>query len=541
METTPDHHGQDAFLDLLRELVAQCKADPQLAEEWQNASETFLGKTSAAPDKHAEHRFREWFLLERTSEKLGSPPAVFFAPDAPEPDTLWFRLLDSFLGIFKGIGNDEQGAPLMEDLWSGRQIRLAGAPMNLDESGVLVGRVAHSGGEQHIPLPGATFLVAPGLADALARDLSRSRASQPRARLSQLECEDLVVPYRPAGQAGDAVESTWQEDLEILLLPHAQWDIERVLGLVEEQGIQDALSSIAFQSDIDLESLRLIFQDMATEARLLEEQMDGEAPSMLAPAAPAADGDAVDPEAVAEALAAFDALAEEGADLASRFTELETKLGLEPGTSDPYEEVVQREPTAEERVGLEQPPGIPLCLATYLWELEQAGEHPTRETLQELSDFLEFLQELQLGTFEPERVLQHQLLAYLCRTEDVATLNRRIEHLDAFLGWLIQEQDAPLDWSEKTRSKVSEVVTFNASLAGTDTTADAMAMIDSLAPLTVAAEDGESSAVLGWPYGAEVSVEKGDALHGHWSAGRFTVRAWFPQALLPKQATAPAE
>ncbi|MGB0952226.1 MAG: hypothetical protein ACPG31_03295 [Planctomycetota bacterium] len=542
METTPDHHGQDAFLELLLELVAQCQADPQLAEEWNRASETFFGKTNAAPDPHAEHRFREWFLLERASDKLGTPPAVFFAPDAPEPDTLWFRLLDSFLGIFKGIGNDDNGAPLLEDLWSGRQIRLAGTPMNIDESGVLVGRVAHGGGEQHVPLPGATFLVAPGLADALARDLSRTRATQPRARLSQLECEDLLIPYRPQAAPETGLESTWQEDLEKLLLPHADWSMERVLGMVQEQGIQDALTSIAFSSEIDLEELRLVFQEMAQQVRLQEENATAAASNGTElEQALAQVEETVDPQTVAQALAAFDAAAEDGADLVSRFAALEQQLGLEPGTSDPYEEIVQREPTAEERVGLEQPPGIPLCLATYLWEKEQAGEHPTRDTLQELSEFLEFLQELQLGTFEPERVLQHQLLAYLCRTADVAALDGRIQHLDDFLGWLILEQDAPLDWSEEARTKVREVVAFNASLEVTDAPADAMAMIDNLAPLTVAAEDGESCAVLGWPEGTEVSVQKGDALHGHWSSGSFIVRAWFPQALMPKQAATQAE
>lgn len=539
METTPDHHGQDAFLELLRELDAQCVADPQLAAEKETAQETFFGKGTASLDPHAELRFREWFLLERSSEKLGTPPAVFFAPDAPEPDTLWFRLLDSFLGIFKGIGNDENGAPLLEDLWSGRQIRLAGTPMHLDESGVLVGRVAHGGGEQHVPLPGATFLVAPGLADALARDLSRTRATQPRARLSQLECEDLLVPYRPQPIDGQPASSRWMEDLELLLLKHDGWDLDRILELVEELGVQDALSSIAFNSEIDLEDLRRIFQEMTSEARLQAEQGESASPGGLKKNAP--EDDQVDPKDIDQALAAFDAAAAKGADLNSRFLELEKELGLEPGISDPFDDIAHREPTPEERVGLAQPPGIPLSLATFLWEQEQADAHPPRETLQELSEFLEFLQELQQGTFEPERVLQHQLLAYLCRTSDLESLDQRIAHLGTFLDWLIHEQDAPLDWSEESRLLVRQVVAFNADLEATEAPADAMALIDNLAPLTVAAEDGESCKVLGWPDNREVPVQKGDALHGHWSAGRFQVRAWFPQALMPKQAATSAE
>lgn len=536
METTPDHHGQDAFLQLLRELASRCRDDAQLQEEEKEARQVFFGPDTIVPDTHAEHRFREWFLLERPSEKLGAPPAVIFAPEAPEPDTLWFRLLDSFLGIFKGIGHDDQGAPLLEDLWSGRQIRLAGERMSLDESGVLVGRVAHGGGEQHVPLPGATFLVAPGLADALARDLSRIRAAQPRARLSQLECEDLLVPYRPKTQDSNPAEGRWREDLTALLAGQEHWDLERVLDLVQEQGIQEALSALAFESDLDLEGLRRIFQEMAQEARAPQD----EASERSNPEAEV-DTDDVDPAAIAAALAAFDEAASEGADLASRFATLEEKLGLEPGSSDPIEEITKRDATPEERVGLETPPGIPLCLATYLWEKEQAGTHPPREILQELSDFLEFMQELQQGVFEPERILQHQLLAYLCRTATVAELDGRIENLEDFLGWLILEQDAPLSWDASAQTLVRQVVRFNASIPSETAPADAMALVDKLAPLTVAAEDGESARVLGWPEEAEVNVQLGDALHGHWSQGSFVVRAWFPQALMPKQATSAAE
>lgn len=536
MEPNLNHHGQDAFLQLLLELESRCLADAQLKQEHADAREAFLPQGKETLDAHAEHRFREWFLLERPSNKLGAPPAVFFAPEAPEPDSLWFRLLDSFLGIFKGIGSDDQGAPLLEDLWSGRQVRLAGTQMQLDENGVMVGRVAHGGGEQHVPLPGATFLVTPGLADAMASDLSRTRAAQPRARLSQLQCEDLLLPYHQEAHV-DAKESRWASDLELLLRPHAEWDVDRVLDMVQELGIQEALSAIAFESDIDLEALRIIFQEMATEASTLttEEESPQQSGSLVV------EDETIHPDDVAAALAAFDAASTEGADLASRFHALEESLGLEPGTSDPFEDLATREPAPEERVGLEQPPGIPLCLATYLWELEQEQEHPKRETLEELSVFLEFLQDLQQETFEPERVLQHQLLAYLCRSRDLESLDHRIQHLDRFLVWLIQEQDAPLQWNSEVWEMVRQVVQCNAALASEEAPADAMALVDNLAPLTVAAEDGESARVLGWPAASGVDVQKGDALQGHWSDGKFTVRAWFPQALMPKQAAAQAE
>lgn len=520
-------HEQEDFLALFHELEARCKAETSLNQEWEDARAHFMGQNRNDP--HAEHRFREWFLLERVSQKIGTPPAVAWAPEAPEVDSIWHRVLDSFYGIFQGIGTDEQGYPLLEDLWSGRQIRLGGHRMNMDDSGVMVGRVALGGEEHHVPFTGTSFMIAPGLADALARDLSSIRAKQPRSRLSQEQCEALLQPYREEQQQASDTED-FHKQLHELLEGQKKWDIDQVFKLIETQGTQEALNQIAFDSDIDLEALRHCIHGLSSEPPTGDE----------ASSTAKEDEDYLNPEEILEALEAFESSQQNGKNLAESFSLLEEQLGLDSGSSDPYQEILDDD-VSSEPVGSEELPGSAMWMATYLWEMEQMGEHPVRETLEEITQFLEFLRKIFGRNFEAEEVQQHQLLAYFCQAKTPEELQIQLDQLAPFLNWLIEEQGAMLRLDEPAKELIQKVVQVNQHWTASDSASASLALVQRNRPLQVKADDGDDADVLGWPEDLDFRPGVADALRGQWRHGKFHISAWFPQALMPTTAPAAAE
>ena len=149
-------------LALLQEMQERVLAHPGLHEEWGAAWKDFHG---GRPDPAAANRFAEWFLLERDSQALGSPPVVAWAPGGVKEDANWTRLLDSLLGIFRAVPGPE-GEPLqLEDLWSGRTIAVIGLERRevSDSSILAVGRFVQADEFHHRPLPGLLLLSVEGL------------------------------------------------------------------------------------------------------------------------------------------------------------------------------------------------------------------------------------------------------------------------------------------------------------------------------------------------------------------------------------------
>lgn len=510
--------GQDDFLKLLLQLETRCNADPLLTQEWDEAWKAF--QDDGFTDAHSKHRFREWFLLERPAGALGTPPAVSWAPDAPDKDSLWHRLLDSYYGIFQGMGEDQEGYPLLEDLWSGRQIRLLGGKASLDASAVLLGRVAVGDLDHHVPMTGATFLAAPGLAEALAKDLSKIRSKQPRSRLSQRQCEAILKSYLPTeGNGGEA--PSLEQSLERILEGPTDWTPKKVLALWNQVGSQEALSILAFESDLDLEALRDCFlRSTASEETHVPSKGNTEGE--------------LDNGAILKAIEVFDHAQQCGEDLDARFTVLEKELGLDPGTSDPYQEALADKTDATQEVGLEQAPGIALLLATFLWEMEQIQKHPKRKIVETITTFLEFLQEIQQRTLDPGEIQQHQLLAYLCRAQQPQELEALWDNLKGFLHWLQEEQGANIDSGSTTYDLAHQVVTINSRIRPLGNSQESMTWVTSQVPLGAEAEDGDTVPVIGWPLDTSFQPKKGDAIRGSWGKGKFHLAAWFPKALLPQ-------
>jgi hypothetical protein len=509
--------GQEDFLGLLQQLEARCHADRTLSEEWGKAWRDYENEGIADP--HALHRFREWFLLERPADALGTPPAVAWAPDAPEESSLWHRMLDSFFGIFQGMGEDQQGFPLLEDLWSGRQIRLIGEKMSMDSNGVLLGRVALGGDDYHVPLTGATFLIAPGLAEALTNDLSRIRAEQPRSRLSQRQCEGLLKPYLDSSVTQPNSHGR-VEELEEILSGQSEWTPKDITTLVEQIGTHEALNTLAFETNLDLEALRRF---------LLSGSPQEPTPSIET------DETQLDRDKTKRALDNFEQSQRARLDVDTIFVNLEKDLGLKEGTSDPYQEAVQQEEDPGNRVGLDDTPGITVLMATYLWEMEQRKVPTPKERIETITRFLDFIQEQQQGSLDPEGIQQYQLLAYLCRARTAGELDEAWSHLQDFMGWLQEGQAAAIDASPTTIDLAREVVSVNEFLDTGEEDSETMTLIATVNPLGTEGEDGEIIPILGWPEGLHVTPRKGDAIRGIWEDGRFTLKAWFPRDLLPER------
>ena len=205
--------SNDLLETLLGELESRAMSNPALAEEWREA---LLHFSPLGPDPSVLLRFREWFLLENSAIALGAPPAVAWAPNSLEPDEPWARLLDSFFGIFQCPAGAEEG--VLEDLWTGRPIRVDPWPEmapSPDDS-LWVGRFILATPDLHEPLPGLLGLSSPGLVSAVSRDLAAIRAENPRARISQKECENLFAPFTTASAQDSAGPSHEAEIAELL-------------------------------------------------------------------------------------------------------------------------------------------------------------------------------------------------------------------------------------------------------------------------------------------------------------------------------------
>ncbi|MCP4091930.1 MAG: hypothetical protein GY747_00635 [Planctomycetes bacterium] len=523
--------GQHDFDRLLEELEQRVLAHPTLQAEYSESYEDFLaGSTTDEPTKL---RFREWFLIEHAPPSLGAPPAVAWAPESLQDDDAWQRLLESFFGIFQEVASDDSKMPILEDLWSGRQIRLDRPLPANDDNLVIVGRCAQGSSESHVLLPGCVFLAADGLGEALASDLSRIRAEQPRSRLSQSQCERLLLPFRqqeePQQEAEHALEA-----LEEALAGEPLWSADRLLNTAVEHGVTEALNILAFETNVDLEPIRTA---MATLNAVGQQETEDTQESA---SAKVAEDDQLSPSEIESALAAFELARKSGKDLSTSFEELEQSLGLPVGESDPFAEVTQATTNDEgETMGPEDVPGMSMWLATFLWENEANGVTIEESDAREISAFLEHLVATRGASLDPEQVAAGDLLGYMLRSETPMILEARLASLNNFVTWLIEEQGSPLDQTlealqESTGQLLRDVVTLNHELEVQQAPKDSVAWLKSVDPLQVGAEDGELVRVVGLPEDCGFTPHVGDCVMGVWHNAQFQLGAWLPAELLPK-------
>lgn len=519
-----------AFLNRLEE---QARAIDTVAQEWDSAAQIWPGPEG---DQPSLDRFREWFLLERSSESLGAPPLLALAPVPEEEDSPWTKMFAAYLGIFQALGPDATGMPTFEDLWSGRQIRLDQELPGSQEGILLYGFVVEVDDAHHAPLPGSCLLAGGELSDALAGDLSRIRVEQPGGRLSLRSCEEfLQLALQGQNKAADA-KMDLDQALEQLFRGVPQWDPQRLQLELQQHGVAATMNRLAFETDVDLEELRQIMaQETSTVA---EEAITTETAETTSIRDEPIHAD------VQHALDSFDQILNQQHNLDEAFRTLERELGLEEGISsvDPEEQMLlQQEPEPSEDMGPEQVPGMNFWLDCVRWERRQglAPQEGVNEAMEEA--WLQHLAATHEGELEPKDIGQQEALSFLVQAEDPSAMESRHQGLKPFLHWLQQEQEAPLpDWLIQADQDAPEwlrlkaVVACNQAGRQKDWQPEAMAIIAATNPLQVQAEDDVAD-VMGMDPSWSEQVSIGDHLSGRWRQGHFEALLWLPAAWMPER------
>ena len=252
----------------IAELARRVSAEPRLRAELQRARREFFGEAMAGHGSDvAEHRFAEWFLLERESETLGAVPST-----VPPFDRESEGLGGSIVGLFlvESIGQ----TVLVKDVQDREILELepGGAHAVGD---LLVGRLYPRAGERWLP-SAATPTLRPGreLADAFLRDVARLELGR---RLHQIELEHLLLRHHEE-RAEPPVAGP--PPAPIVPLEHLEADLERLLrnagapldASAISQELREAprpgtligplLDRLAFDTDVDLDRARQLLLEI---------------------------------------------------------------------------------------------------------------------------------------------------------------------------------------------------------------------------------------------------------------------------------------
>ena len=336
--------------ELVAKLAAKLAADPRLRAEVQRARREFFGASARADDDRAaavpgaasaaEHRFAEWFALERTCDTLGDVPV-----ELPAYGEFADDLLGSQAGVFL-VQDAIGGAVSARDLQDDTVLDLMVPPQSLREGDLLVGRLFPSGPGTYTPSTAcAVFRPGVELGRAFARDLQRLELDR---RLQQVELEHLLLrrpeqtrsPTAAPATAGQVAGTSAAAAPPAVPLEHLEADLERVLreagselsattisqqlALVARPGqvIGPLLDEMAFDSDIDLDRLRDLLLHIWNAHHAEEDDVaavDGPVPG----AAPG--------ETLGERLVrTLDEGLAQKRDVADLFAQLEKMAGIEP-------------------------------------------------------------------------------------------------------------------------------------------------------------------------------------------------------------------
>jgi len=528
------------ILELMTELEDRVHSDPRLEAEWMGELER---DPAALGQAQAHSRFREWFLLERDSEALGTSPLLAWSPDEVIADSAWARLLDNFLGIFKVAGTRRsEGREFLDvlDLWSGRMAHLPADILTggsgADGDVLFVGRLVLADDEVHLPLPGLRLAHAPGLAEAVEADLALARHHQPRARLSQRECDALFAAI-PGGD-GAALESTESiaellAELDGVLQDAPGWDWDRIQDSLNADGLTGTLDRLAFETVADLESLRRILPALASQT-----------PAETEGASASADDQETSQAAseASQALDVYDLARAQGLSVEQAFRKLEEALGLEPGTS---EEVLPDQLRDNLPVGPEQVAGLDAWIETYLWEQHaEPGGAPSPDVEAILRAFAKQAQASAGKSIDAQELSPVHVLPYLMAAENADDFLTRRAGLLGFLVWAAQEQDAPLasalsDWASDEDLRLPALVEANRTMRSAGADWRNRQVLHEVSPPSVLAEGGETAAVLGLPTEVEPWLRAGDLVLGTWRDGRFQAAALVPRETIPQAKVEP--
>ena len=320
-------------------LAAQLAADPRLRAEIHRARREFFGTDGKAPSvpgaaSAAEHRFAEWFALERSSETLGDVPATV-PPFAQAIDAI----AGSIVGVFL-VQTSAPDAVAARDLQDDTVLDLMVPLGSLQGGDLLVGRLFPRGAGQWTPSTAcAVFRPGADLGLAFQRDVQRLDLER---RLQQVELEHLLL-RRPE----QTKSPTAALDSKVVPLEHLEADLERLL---EEAGSEFSASTIsqqlavairpgpvmgplldelAFDTSLDLDKLRALMVEIWNAHHAEDDEVDfGALPEL--PPAPG--------ETLGERLVrTLDEGLAQKRDVEDLFRQLERMAGIEP---EPAEDIV---------------------------------------------------------------------------------------------------------------------------------------------------------------------------------------------------------
>ncbi|MGK0431938.1 MAG: hypothetical protein ACJA0V_001072 [Planctomycetota bacterium] len=284
--------------ECIAQLATQLSKQPRMQAELQRARRQFFGDDlHGVGDDAAEHRFAEWFLMERESESLGVVPVTI------PPYSADIEALDgSIAGLFlvESVGDTVTAVDMQDN-----QVLELAEPGTLKVGDLLVGRMYSVTGECWAP-SAATPALRPGrdLAKAFMKDLAKLDLGR---RLVQIELEHLLLRehggtsvslgggsvQEPAAAelvaAPDVPLEHLEADLEQLLLAvghtHSVTDISEQLGQTQHPGavMGPLLDQLAFDTEIDLDRVRRVLLEIwnahhAGQVRSTEEASDSSGP-----------------------------------------------------------------------------------------------------------------------------------------------------------------------------------------------------------------------------------------------------------------------
>lgn len=326
----------------LQKIFAATVLDPQLIVEHQRARLEFFGaRVLAAVTETAEQRFREWFVLERESERLGVPPveASLLSDDSAT------MLADSLVSVFtvtESFGDTADLIDLQDDEFY--EVRVPADA--LQKGDLVVGRIHPdpAGGWQ----PSVALAVyRPGavLAAAFKRDRATNDLDHQDHRLSQIEIEHLLLARKPfstqiAKQPIEHLEAKLEGLLKGVDSSLSPTEISAALADAIRAGsvIGPLLDEFAFDTDVDLENLRILLLELwsAHHAGDLIRPPDSANPKPTAkPPVATAKDDIRKDESLGESLVrALDRGLAEKRDVEELFAQIEAMAGIEPEVED---------------------------------------------------------------------------------------------------------------------------------------------------------------------------------------------------------------
>lgn len=438
--------------ECIARLAAQLSNQSRLQAELQRARREFFGPDlQGAGDDAAEHRFAEWFLIERESETLGAVP-ITIAPYLANAEPLE----GSLVGLF--LVEATEDLVTAKDMQDNQVIELAERG-SLQVGDLLVGRLYPVSGERWAP-SAATPALRPGreLAHAFVRDLKGLELDR---RLLQIELEHLLLKKHDGKRSGpkqvevdgglpDVVEAPQaplehlEADLEQLLLGVGcelpATDISQQLAIAAGPGVVmgPLLDQLAFDTKIDIDRTRRLLLEIwnahhAGQPLSTEQESESKGPPG---------------ETLGESLVRkLDRGLGADSDVEELFSEIEKLAGVEPDEADDDDErntkiVAAVFPTADEDGDAGD---LSPLITEFHWETGVSKEDAKQRAL---TTWVELQRNASVPNTDLESIPAADLMRLLLHmflrstpTERASTVHAAYAELRAFYEWVMTTQE----------------------------------------------------------------------------------------------------